>query len=283
MSDDAYGATVAKRRLSRRLLQLRVQSQYTANHVCDILNWGRGKVGRFEANQWKRPEMSDIRDLLRIYQVDDSEREQLEELALQARARPWWRDFPDIFENEFPGFENDASRIRVFMPLVLPGLLQTQDYTEAFMRIGPRPPAWRSRALDTRLRRQEILSRVDGTAPLLTAVITEASLRYRWGSRTDRRDLIEHLIAMGQRPGIELRIQRFADGPPCGLMSAVNIFDFANGEPSLAYTETDTAMQEVDEPEQVGMYIESFGRAVQGALEPSDTAAYLRQLADQLE
>src|SRR5205809_2309026 len=32
------------------------------SHVCDMLNWGRGKVGRFEANQWKRPEMSDIRE-----------------------------------------------------------------------------------------------------------------------------------------------------------------------------------------------------------------------------
>ena len=159
MTDEAYGATVAKRRLSRRLLQLRVQSGYTANHVCDMLNWGRGKVGRFEANQWKRPEMSDIRDLLRIYNVDEGEREQLEELAIQARARPWWRDYSDIFENEFPGFENDASRIRVFMPLVLPGLLQSQDYAEAFIRTGPRPPSWRRKALDTRLRRQEILSR----------------------------------------------------------------------------------------------------------------------------
>jgi hypothetical protein len=42
MSDDAYGATVAKRRLSRRLCELRTASGYTANHVCDILNWGRG-------------------------------------------------------------------------------------------------------------------------------------------------------------------------------------------------------------------------------------------------
>src|SRR5487761_674513 len=209
MSDDAYGATVAKRRLSRRLLQLRVKSGYTANHVCDMLNWGRGKVGRFEANQWKRPEMSDIRDLLRIYDVDDAERGQLEELAIEARARPWWRDYSDIFENEFPGFENDAMRIRVFMPLVLPGLLQTQDYAEALMRTGPRPPAWRRRALDSRLRRQEILSRTDGTAPTLTAVITEASLRYQWGSRADRRDLIDHLADISRQPSIDLRIQRF--------------------------------------------------------------------------
>ena len=283
MTDEAYGATVAKRRLSRRLLQLRVQSGYTANHVCDMLNWGRGKVGRFEANQWKRPEMSDIRDLLRIYDVDEGEREQLQELAIQARARPWWRDYSDIFENEFPGFENDASRIRVFMPLVLPGLLQIQDYAEAFMRIGPRPPSWRRKVLDTRLRRQEILSRPGDTAPMLTAVITEASLRYQWGPRSDRRDQIEHLIDMGRRPNIDLRIQRFTDGPPPGLSSAINIFDFAEGEPSLAFTETDFAVVEVNDPDQVSRYIQSFEKAVDGALEPSDTAIYLRQLADQLE
>ena len=283
MTDEAYGATVAKRRLSRRLLQLRVQGGYTANHVCDMLNWGRGKVGRFEANQWKRPEMSDIRDLLRIYNVDEGEREQLEELAIQARARPWWRDYSDIFENEFPGFENDASRIRVFMPLVLPGLLQSQDYAEAFIRTGPRPPSWRRKALDTRLRRQEILSRPGDTAATLTAVITEASLRYQWGSRSERRDQIEHLIDMGRRPNIDLRIQRFADGPPPGLSSAINIFDFAEGEPSIAFTETDFALVEVNDPDQVSRYIQSFEKAVDGALEPSDTAMYLRQLADQLE
>ena len=44
MSDDAYGATLAKQRLSRHLLQLRVKCGYTANHVCDMLNWGRGEA-----------------------------------------------------------------------------------------------------------------------------------------------------------------------------------------------------------------------------------------------
>ena len=38
MTDDAYGATIAKRRLSERLAELRIGSNYTANHVCDILN-----------------------------------------------------------------------------------------------------------------------------------------------------------------------------------------------------------------------------------------------------
>ena len=283
MSDDAYGATVAKRRLARRLTELRRASGHTANHVCDLLDWGRGKVGRFEANHWKRPEMSDIRDLLRIYGVDSAARDELEELAMRARARPWWRDYPDIFENEFPGFESDAVRIRVFMTLVLPGLLQTREYMEALWRTGSRPPAWQRQALEARLRRQQILNRDDDTVPKLMAVITEASLMYRWGAKADRLQQIEHLMDAGRRANIELRIQRFRDGPPRGVHSMVNIFDLPDEEPSLVYVENDVTIEEVSKPDEVANYVHDFARASDGSLVPADTMAYLKELAEQLE
>jgi hypothetical protein len=283
MTDDAYGATIAKRRLSERLAELRVGTGYTANHVCDILNWGRGKVGRFEANQWKRPEMSDVRDLLRIYGVEGSDSDDVEEMAMKARARPWWRDFPEIFDTEFPGYENDATSIGVFMPLILPGLLQTEAYTESLLRTGPRPPQWRHKALDARLRRQEILDRSDGTAPQLNAVITEASLLYRWGTNLDRREQIAHLIDTAARPNVELRVQRFEDGPPSGAHSMVNLFGFEGQAPSLVFVETDYAIEEVSKRDAVNGYVQSFNRASNGALEPGDTADYLEHLANQME
>jgi transcriptional regulator with XRE-family HTH domain len=283
MSDDAYGATVAKRRLASRLTELRQASGHTANHVCDLLNWGRGKVGRFEANQWKRPEMSDIRDLARVYAVGEAEAEELEQLAAHARARPWWRDYPDVFENEFPGIENDASQIRIFMPLVLPGLLQTREYMAVVLRAGSRPPNFVRRAIEARMRRQEILERTDGTAPRLSAVITEASLMYRWGSKGDRREQIEHLATLSREPGIDLRIQRFADGPPTGMHSMVNIFDLPGDESRLVYLETDVAIHEVSKREEVESYVHGFSRAQDAALEPGDTTAYLKYLAEQLE
>jgi hypothetical protein len=283
MSDDAYGATVAKRRLSRRLCELRNASGYTANHICDILNWGRGKVGRFEANQWKRPEMSDIRDLIRIYEIEGAERDEIEDLAVRCRVRPWWREYGEIFDNEFPGYENDATSIRVFMPLLLPGLLQTPAYMEAQLKSGPRPPAWRRKAVATRLRRQEILDRADGTAPHLSVVITEASLRYRWGMHGDRREQIEHLTELSKRRNVELRIQRFDDGPPTGLFSMVDIFDFPAGEPSLVFVETDYSIEEVSAPNAVNGYIQSFERACDAALEPEDTTVYLEKLAKRME
>src|ERR1700691_4849949 len=173
MADDADGATIAKRRLAQQLTTARVRTGYTANHACDILNWGRGKVGRFEANQWKRPEMSDIRDLIRIYEVEGAERDEIEELAVRCRVRPWWREDGEIFDNEFPGYENDAPTLNVSMPLVVPGLLQTPAYMESQFKSGARPPAWRRKAVKARLRRQEILDRTDSTAPKLCGVITE--------------------------------------------------------------------------------------------------------------
>jgi hypothetical protein len=283
MSDDAYGATVAKRRLARRLTELRRASGHTANHVCDLLDWGRGKVGRFEANHWKRPEMSDIRDLLRVYGVDDDERAELEALAMKARVKPWWRDYSDVFENEFAGFENDAVQIRICMPLLVPGLLQTRDYAEAVLRVAPKPPTWRERATEARMRRQQILDRPDGTAPKLIAVITEASLMYRWGTKSERRDQIEYLVKVAASPNLELRIQRFADGPHRGLWSMIDIFDFEGDEPSVVYLESDTAIQEVTADDDVMAYVEGFSRSRDSALEPADTMQYLKYLAEQLE
>lgn len=283
MSDDAYGATIAKLLLARKLTDLRVEAGYTANHVCDMLNWGRGKVGRFEANQWKRPEMSDIRDLLRFYQADEACAREIEDLAMQARVRPWWRDYQDVFDNEFPGFEADATRIRVFTPLVIPGLLQMADYIDALMRSSGKPPAWRRRATEARLRRQQILDRERETLCTLEAVIAEASLLYRWGSRSERRDQLLYLVDLGERPNVRLHLQRFADGPPPGMFSAVQIFDYAGAEMSLVFTETDHGIQEVSDAEYVGSYIEAFDRAVDAALEPRDTAQYLKQLAERLE
>lgn len=277
--DDAYGATIAKRKLARVLTELRKETGMTANQVCDKLGWGRGKVGRFESNIWRRPEMSDLRDLLRLYGVNDGDQQRLEALAMLARNRPWWRDHPDVFTNEFPGFENDAAAISVYMPLVLPGLVQIPDYIRAHQAVGVKSADWREQSLATRLRRQQILERTDGTAPRLCAVITEASLLYRWGTASQRRSQINHLIALAHRPDVEIRLFRLADGPHPGMASLINIFEFPDpGEPPMVYLENDVAIQEVTEPEDVDAYTETYKRIREAAKDPDSTIAYLNKL-----
>ena len=280
--DRAYGATVAKRRLSRHLASMRVRAGFSANEVGDKLNWRRGRLQRIEANQWRLPEPSYIRDLARVYGAGDADEAELLDLTMHARARQWWRAYEDVFgrDDEFPGFEHDAARIGVYMPLVLPGLLQTRPYIEAHMRAGSQPPAWRARALEARLRRQLILDRPQA-APWLTAVITEASLAYRWGSPSERREQLKHLIAMSRRPNVELRLLRFEDGPHPGMSSLINIFDFPDDrDPSIVYLEIDTALQEVTSADEVRAYKEIFSRICAAALGQSATRNYLEKLAD---
>lgn len=283
--DRAYGATVAKRRLSRRLAAMRRRAGLTANEVSDKLNWNRGRLQRIEANQWRLPEPSYVRDLTRIYGATDAEEAELLDLVVRGRERLWWRSYEDVFgkDNEFPGYENDAARISVYMPLVIPGLLQTSAYIEASMSNWATSAEWREHALDARLRRQQILDR-PYAAPQLTAVITEASLAYRWGNRDERRAQVEHLIAISRRPNVQIRLLRFEDGAHPGMSSLVDIFDFPGDEdPSVVYLENDTALQEVTNADEVKAYKETFSRIGDAAISPAATRAVLVKLADSLK
>jgi transcriptional regulator with XRE-family HTH domain len=284
--EDAYGATVAKARLARRVVELRLRASMSLNEATDKLGWSRGRLDRYERNEWRLPDASHVRDLARIYDASDDERTELEDLGRLARERVWWRAYEDVFGkgNEFPGFENDAARISVYMPLVVPGLLQTEGYIRALLATGLGDERWRERALAARLRRQQILDRSDGTAPRLVAVITEASLLYQWGSQQDRRAQVAHLAEMGRRPNVELRVLRFSGGPHPGMCGLLNIFDFPDDdEPGVVYLETDTGIQEVTKPGEAGAYRATFSRIRESALAPAATRTYLDTLSQTLE
>jgi transcriptional regulator with XRE-family HTH domain len=279
--DDAYGATVAKRRLSRRLAALRKRSGLSVNEATDNLGWRRGRIGRIEGNDWRLPEASFIRDMARIYGASEEESAELEDLTRRASARPWWRSYEDVFgkNNEFPGFESDATKISVYMPLVIPGLLQTPAYIEAQMSTHQTSQQWRERALAARLRLQQILDRTDGTAPRLSAVITEASLLYRWGTQDDRRAQAAHLAAISRRPNAEIRLLRFTGGHHPGMISQINLFDFPDDEdPSVVYLENDIAIQQVTRPADVKNYTTVFAQIRDAALPPTATTTHLEKL-----
>jgi hypothetical protein len=277
LADDAYGATIAKRILSRHLAGFRASTGYAANHVCDHLGWGRGRLGKIESNRWVSPDSEEVRALLELYGVTGTNRDEVEELALLAGARAWWRDFPDVFENEFPGYENDAVTIRVSAPLVLPTLLQTRAYAESMLRTECRPPAWRCKALDACLRRQEVL---DGPhAITLSVIVTEASLRYRWGTSNDRGEQIDHLIYMAGKSNVRLRVQRFVDGLPVGANAAISIFGFDGANPDMVFVENGCFVEEVASRELADGHVQSFYESCERALDPDDTLHYLKRLA----
>jgi hypothetical protein len=88
---------------------------------------------------------------------------------------------------------------------------------------------------------------------------------------------------MSRRRNVELRIQRFDDGPPTAIYSMVNIFGFPGDEPPIVFVENDYAVEEVSKEESVRGYLQSFERAADAALEPSDATVYLDKLAERME
>jgi transcriptional regulator with XRE-family HTH domain len=283
VADNSYGAIIAKRRLVGRLAAMRRRNGLNLSQASDKLGWERGRLDRFERNEWRKPDVSVIRDMARIYGASPAEQAMLEELGVQTRQRMWWRSYEDVFGkgNEFPGFENDAARISLYLPLALPALMQTRAYMEAILAVGPWPVQWRERTLQARLRRQQILDRTDGTAPRVVAVITEAALLYHWGTPHDRRTQIEHLAALNDRPNIEVRVLRFAGGLHPGMSSVIDIFDFPDDtDPSVVYLENDTSIQELTKPAHVQAYKKTFAQVRDSALAPAATSTYLHQLTN---
>jgi hypothetical protein len=155
---------------------------------------------------------------------------------------------------------------------------------DAQMRIGTQPPAWRARASEARWRRQQVLDRGDETLPVLRAAVTEASLMYQWGTMEARREQVTHLAELSQRPNVELQLLRFADGLHPGGLTSVNLFDFPHqDDPSLAFLESEYALIEVGQPDEVAAYSEIFERTCAAALDPAETTDYLKHFAESLK
>lgn len=290
-AENSYGATIAKRRLSARLAKMRQDAGLKPYDVEDRLGWRRGRLGRIERGDVAIPNPSFIRDLARVYEIGDDAEAELLALVATADVRPWWRKFtqaadPDrIFEEEFPGYEADASRISVYAGQTVPDLLQTSSYTDSLVARSERSERWRERVKEAWLRRQAILDRSDGTAPRLIAVITEASLLYRWKSEEDRCAQVRHLAEASRRPNVELRLLRLADGLHPGMSSEITVFDFPDDQdPSIVFTGTDISRGAVElaspgDAQETG----TFARIKRASLPPSSTTEYLDNLAGALQ
>ena len=88
----------------------------------------------------ERPQPGNVRTLLELYGVTGPERDGLIQLTRDARQPGWWHSFRDVLPNPYEvyiGLEAGAASIRNFEPIVVPGLLQTEEYARETFRNGP--------------------------------------------------------------------------------------------------------------------------------------------------
>jgi transcriptional regulator with XRE-family HTH domain len=278
--------TIRRRRLSAELIRLREEAGFTVDEVGKRLEWSRGRLTHMETNKWVRPDTTNIRALLDLYGVTDPKvREAILDLARQSREKGWWAQYRDVFSGSLPGFEEEATQIRTYEALTVPGLLQTPEYAEAIFRAGQvledDETAIR-RKVQARVARQQILIRRN--APQLWAVVDEAALRKAIGGHEVMREQLVHLSEMAKRPNITLQVLRDSIGAHASMHGPFVILDFPGDlDPSVVYLETATDNLFLERPQELQAYTLIYNRVVAAALSVEDSVRYVASLADQLQ
>src|SRR5664279_5316760 len=134
MATSTSSPTARRFELARRLRELRVSAGKSVEDVAAELLCSPAKISRIETAV-RGVQARDVRDLARFYAVSAEEQANLMALATDARRKGWWQDYRSLDEQTqtYIGLESAAAQMWEFQTLRMPGLLQTADYTRAFV------------------------------------------------------------------------------------------------------------------------------------------------------
>jgi hypothetical protein len=278
--------------LGAHLRRLREQASITREEVAAVIGDSRSGFSPFfmahkiALMEYGREEFEegDIADLLTLYGVGPSEdREWLLRMAREANVPGWWNAHSDTLHWSEPylGLEAAASVIREYKPQFVPGLLQTEDYARAVIRMDSLASEDEViRRAQARAWRQAILLRQ--SPPKLWAVVDEGALRRAIGGPEVMRAQLRHLIDMCDHPAVTLQILPFAVGTHRAMHGGVTLLRHAEPDlPDIAYIEQYLGVLYLDKPTEVGSYIEVFEEVCLKAAPAANTKAVLqRHLAD---
>ncbi|WP_433475478.1 helix-turn-helix domain-containing protein [Spirillospora sp. CA-142024] len=161
---------------------------------------------------------------------------------------------------QYKTFEQRARIIRIFEPLVISGLLQTEEYARALLTGGGVPDPEPDVA--ERIERQGILDHA-----FVMVLLSETTLRWPVGSPRVMREQLAHVLEVAERPNVVLHVipQNFETGAYPGLDGGLKLVtgdDF--GE--VAYTESIGGGRLVSSPTEVAEYAILFARISAKAL-----------------
>ena len=154
----------------------------------------------------------------------------------------WFRPYVEM--------EKTAISLRTWEPVLVPGLLQTEDYARAILRAAR--PRDTDAAIDelvtARLARQAILTRDD--PPDLWVVIDEGVLRRPVGEPGVMVAQLDKLLIAGREPWLTVQVMPLAAGAHPGLLGPFVIAGFA-AVPDVVYLDNALAGQVIERREDV--------------------------------
>jgi transcriptional regulator with XRE-family HTH domain len=280
------GPVVQRARLTAELQRLRRDAGKTQEEVAHALDWSASKLIRIEGGN-VRISTTDLQALLRHYGVSDEDRiSELSALARGARERGWWTLYKESLDDAYStylGYELGASFIRSFSPLLIPGLLQTEEYARALtIEYVPGPVA--EAVIEVRMQRQDkMFSRED--LPQQHYVLDEAVIRRRVGGQRDQEIMprqLARLLELARRPDITIELIPFEKGAHFGMRGEFTVLGFETGPAGVLYLENMQRPVTVTESDEVASYLEAFDHLRQLALREDESITFIKAAAAQM-
>jgi transcriptional regulator with XRE-family HTH domain len=271
--------TLRRRQLGQELRKLRESSGATIDQVAERLACSSSKISRIETGQ-SGVSQREVRDILAAYGVDGEQVEVLVEIAREAKQRGWWQLFGSVLTSAYVGLEAAADEVWSYEVLVVPGLLQTEDYARAMIQAAR--PEMTDEEVEQRIRvrmnRQSLLSQDD---PLrLALVLDEAVLHRPVGGQRVMREQLERLSAAYELPSVSLRVLPFAAGAHGGMDGTFTMLRYA--EPTnhdVVFAANAAGGLFLEKDEELQRYAEIFERLQSSALSAVESREMIEDLA----
>lgn len=173
--------------------------------------------------------------------------------------------------------ERAASEVREYHPLLVPGLLQTEDYARTLLRAGLPccTPAEINDLVRGRMDRQTILT-VE-RPPRLITVVDEGVLRRPLGGREIMRRQIARLLEALDEQHISVQVVPYETEHHPGLSNAFILYEVP-GRGSILYVETRRSGEATGDSENVADHMRLFGDLLGVALPPASSRKLLEQI-----
>jgi transcriptional regulator with XRE-family HTH domain len=270
--------TVRGRMLGAELRQCRLNAGYTGPEVDAILGIAPDKLSRIESGK-RRVLPEDVASLLALYRVKGKRRADLLDLARSSTEPNWLQSLGGMTQElkSLVQQESDAESIRNYEPILIPGLLQTPEYTRAVISSFIDFTAEQvEQRVEARRLRQRLLN--SDSRPGIYVIIEETALRRPIGNAEVMAGQLRWLNHLARRPDIRMRILPLSLGAHSGVNGPFVIMDYPDGTP-IVHLENETYSHSVDESKPVAKYVGIFKQLAGIALDDGKSADLVAELA----
>lgn len=197
--------TPRDRALGAELRAIRQQSGKSLHEVAAAIQWNVSTLSRLERGQ-RHISPEAVMGLAMVYQLPAKRRDELVAWASKPVALGWWdRPLPGVPGDlgALASYEHEAIRMTEWCPGIIPGLLQTPEYTAATMRGGGAAEEDVNPRIGARLQRQELLNQ-PGVDYL--ALIGSGALTNQFCELSVFENQLHHLLALSRKEGVTVRV-----------------------------------------------------------------------------